>query len=145
MRQLFVALAALLIFTACDVIAPKEVKVTDAYSFETPARLPAAAIFLTIENNTDSDDRMIAFRTPLASRSELHTMEMNGDIMRMRRINAYDVAVGGTHVLEPGGDHIMIFGVEEDLVAGESFDGVAVMERAGEIPVTINVRERQAE
>jgi len=47
-------------------------------------------------------------------------MVMEGDVMRMRRVDAIDIPAGGAASLAPGGDHLMIFGVKaEDLADGE--------------------------
>jgi copper(I)-binding protein len=133
---------AITLIAACD-RTPQEVIVSDVYTFETPENFPVAAAFMTIENNTDLDDRMVGFQTNMGRMAELHTMVMEGDIMRMRGVEAYDVASGQTHMLEPGGDHVMIMNVQGNPVAGEEYEGMAIFEQAGEIPVTITVRSRK--
>lgn len=109
---------------------------------ETPKTFPAAAIFMTLENHMNTDDRMIDFKTDRAGRIELHTMAMDNDIMRMRQVPHYDVPAGGTHTLKHMADHVMVFDMPSDFVAGEKFEGMAIFENAGEVPVTIAVRSR---
>lgn len=139
----FIPLFLFVVLAACNPFAAKEMKITDAYSVETPKTFPAAAVFMTIENNTDIDDRMVGFKTDRAARVELHTMDMANDVMRMRRVDDYTIATGESHTLKPGGDHVMLFGMNQGLVEGEAYDGVAVFEKAGEIPVTVTVRPRE--
>ena len=123
----------------------QDIEIKDAYGFEIPESFPASAIFMVIENNTENDDRMIGFKTDVADKVELHTMSNENNIMRMRRVNDYVVAAGGVHELKPGGDHVMLFKMRQGLVAGEKYDGIAVFENAGEIPVTVSIRPRDTD
>ncbi len=43
---------------------------------------------------------------------EIHTTIQDGDIMRMRRLREVVVAPGATVRFEPGGNHLMLFGVK---------------------------------
>ncbi len=149
MQKLFYVLALVLVVAACDNSETSSVQgkrnavsVSDAYAFATPGSFPAAAVFMTLANKTKDNDTMIGFTTNRGTKAELHTMEMNGDIMQMRAVDGYEVEAGQQHVLQSGGDHIMVFGIKNPLKAGDSFEGRAVFEKAGEIPVTVMVRER---
>jgi len=134
-------LALTLFITACNPLS-NEMVIKHAHMIETPATFPAAAIFMEIKNNTDTNDRMIDFKTDRAGRVELHTMAMDNDIMRMRRVEGYDVASGDKHTLKHMADHIMVFDMTSDFIAGETFQGTAIFEKSGEIPVTITVKSR---
>lgn len=50
---------------------------------------------------------------------EIHTMEMNDGTMQMRPVDSLTIADGETLTLERGGNHLMFFGLVEDLAAGE--------------------------
>ncbi|QMW22540.1 copper chaperone PCu(A)C [Sandaracinobacteroides saxicola] len=60
------------------------------------------------------DDRLVKVTSPLAGRIELHTMSMEGGIMRMAQVDGYALPGGGLLTLAPGGNHLMLF----DLKAG---------------------------
>ena len=47
-------------------------------------------------------------------------------------------------VLKPGAEHILVFGIDDDLQVGEQFEGRVLFESAAEVPVTIEIRERPA-
>jgi copper(I)-binding protein len=132
----------LLLLTACGEKQPETIELTNVYSIETAGNFSVGAAFMTITNNTDVDDRMIGFRSDYGQTHELHTMVMQGDIMRMRGVESFPVASGESHTLEPGGDHVMIYGIGQNLSAGDSFEAVAIFEQAGEIPVTVAMRTR---
>lgn len=62
-------------------------------------------------------------------------------MMGMREIDALDVPAGETVSLEPGGYHLMLLELADDLVPGESFDLTMEFADAGEVTVTVEVRE----
>ena len=131
---------ATLALTGCS--KKSGIAIEDVYAYATP-QMGAVAVFMTVENNTDTDDRLTGFVPESARRAELHTMSMNGDIMQMRRVEGYDIAAGETLSLDEAGNHIMIFDRTSDWNAGDTFKAVATFEKAGEVPVTIMVRDRK--
>lgn len=62
---------------------------------------------------SDQGVRVIGAHSQEAETIELHTMAMDGDTMRMRRVDSFDVPAGETLELAPGGNHLMIFGLAE--------------------------------
>lgn len=75
-----------------------------------PAGRDIAAAYVTI--TTREADAVLRVQSEAATRVELHTMSMDGNVMRMRRIERLETGPDGA-VLQPGGDHIMIFGLSE--------------------------------
>lgn len=65
------------------------------------------------------DDQLVGASSPIATRVELHTMEDDGEVMRMRQVDAIDLPAGETVSLAPGGDHLMLFGVDTASLDGE--------------------------
>lgn len=95
--------------------------------------------FLTIRNS-GAADRLLSATTPVAGRTELHTMIRDGDIMRMRQVEAIAVPAGGAVTLAPGGLHIMLIGLTRPLAVGESVPVTLVFERAGTVTLELAVR-----
>ncbi|MBI3713208.1 MAG: copper chaperone PCu(A)C [Burkholderiales bacterium] len=50
---------------------------------------------------------------------EIHSMEMEGDMMKMREIKDLPLPAGKTIELKPGGMHIMLFGLKKAVKEGE--------------------------
>lgn len=100
-----------------------------------PSR-PGAA-WLTIRN-AGGQDRLVGAESPAADRVEIHTHVHEGGVMMMRRVEALNVPAGGEAALEPGGDHLMLFGLKDGLKTGGSFPLTLIFEKAG--PVTVEVR-----
>lgn len=63
-------------------------------------------------------------------------------MMGMREVMRIELPAGETIRLEPGGLHIMLIGLDDDLVPGEEFDITLVFEQAGEQTITVEVREQ---
>lgn len=149
MRKMILALSMVLAVAACDGKGDGEsssangITVSDAYSFAVAQGMPAAAVFMTIDNDTDTLDHMIGFKTDVSKTTMLHTMVINGDIVRMHRAQGYAIPAKGEHVLQPNADHVMLVGLKQPWVAGGSFKGIAVFENAGEVPVSVTIRPRE--
>lgn len=101
-----------------------------------PARNSAA--FMTI-HNSGAADRLIAAAGDVAARVELHTHMMEGDVMKMRQVEAIDVPAGGMATLQPGGFHVMLIGLHEPLKEGDRFPLTLTFEKAGEVTLEIAV------
>lgn len=130
---------------AADTAQIVQLAESDAIAVEAPfARASAGpvrngAAFLTLRNGSGEDDRLVAARAPVADRVELHTHLHENGVMRMRQVEAIEVPAGGTAMLKPGGDHVMLMGLKAPLQEGESFPLTLVFEKAGEITVDVTI------
>ena len=95
--------------------------------------------YLSLDNRGAQADRLTAVRTDAAQAVELHEMAMEGDVMRMRRLDAIEVPAGRTVVLKPGGLHLMLVGLKAPLKAGARVPLTLTFARAGEVEVVLNV------
>ncbi len=103
-------------------------------------RQPGAAYF-SIRNDGDTDQRLVA-AMPLdfAEAAELHTHLNDNGIMRMRRVEGGIVIPAGETVsFEPGGLHVMLFGLEEPLTEGSPVLLRLQFEELGEIDLLLAV------
>ena len=105
-----------------------------------PPGVPAGAAYVTLVNAGGTADRILGGSTPVAEHLEIHQMALSHGIMTMR------AAAGGlaipphaTVVLEPGGFHIMLTGLQGPLRAGERVPVTLVFQRAGRIVVPFTV------
>ncbi len=102
-----------------------------------PARNSAA--FMTIRNSGPAD-RLIAATGDVAGRVELHIHLMEGNVMKMRQVEAVEIPQGGTASLEPGGYHVMLIGLKAPLAEGGSFPLTLTFEKAGTITIEVPVQ-----
>ena len=142
----FTAGAAALVLSATALIAG-DIMIKDAYVRSSTPSSKSGAAFLMLMNHSDSDDRLIAARTDVAKRVELHTHQEDANgVMKMMEIEGgIALPAGGMHALKRGGDHIMLMGLTAPLVQGEEITMTLTFEHAGEVEVSIPVdRERKA-
>jgi copper(I)-binding protein len=98
------------------------------------------AVFMTIVNTVGGSDRLLSASTPIAATAELHTHLMDSDgVMKMRQVEAVELAPGATTKLAPGGYHVMLMGLTERLLEDTTFPLTLRFERAGELTVDVVV------
>jgi len=114
-NSLVAALAACaLLFGAA---AQAQVRVDDAWVRATVAQQKTTGAFMAI--TAQSSGRLLEASTPVAASVELHEMKMDGDLMRMRRIDALALPAGVRVDLKPGTYHMMLLGLKAALKAGD--------------------------
>ena len=133
----------LLVVAACFVVASPalaqtgKLEVSDAWARATPAKAENGVAYLTIM--TPTPDRLVSVSSPVAKKAELHTMEMAGMVMKMRPLAGLDIPAGQSVTLKPGGEHIMLMGLNGPLREGQSFPLTLTFEKAGAREVTVPV------
>ncbi|MGE0152123.1 MAG: copper chaperone PCu(A)C [Reyranellaceae bacterium] len=95
--------------------------------------------FLSVDNTGAAPDRLLRASTARAGKVELHTHIKDGDVMRMRAVEAIDLPPGQKVTLQPGGYHIMLFDLKQPLKEGERVPLTLEFEKAGRITVEIAV------
>lgn len=92
---------------------------------------PGAA-YVTIRNTGDEPDRLMGIETPVAARPEVHGMEKEGGVMKMRPAGPLEIPPGGEVRLEPGGRHVMLMQLQQPLEEGDQVPLTLVFEKAGD-------------
>lgn len=132
-------LAAMLALAATPLVAG-DITIEDAYARASRPGAPTGAMFMTIVNAGQEDDRLIGVATPAAHMAELHTHTEENGVMKMRPVEeGFEIPAGGMHMLQRGGDHVMLMGVMSELVNGDTVPLVLTFEKAGEIAIEVMV------
>lgn len=121
---------------------PAQLEVNDAWAGATPGKAENGVAYVTITSPTA--DRLVSASTPVAKQAELHTMSMQGMVMKMRQISGVDIPAGQPVTLKPGGEHIMLMGLKQPLREGQSFPLTLDFEKAGPRTVTVTVEKAGA-
>jgi hypothetical protein len=116
-----------------------DITVEGPWARASAGRAMAGAAFMTLNNAGATNDRLIGVSAGVSDKAELHTHIREGDIMRMRPVEAIDVRAGGVATLQPGGNHVMFMGLHEPLKEGETFPLTLTFEKAGEVTVEVMV------
>lgn len=111
------------------------------------------AIYFVINNPTDAVDTLLSASTDAARGVELHismkvepedmdSEGIEGDVMRMVPQESIEIPANSSVSLQPGGLHVMLIDLQQDLNEGESLELTLLFERAGEITLTVPVEMR---
>ncbi|CAD7046017.1 hypothetical protein REJC140_04036 [Pseudorhizobium endolithicum] len=125
--------------------APASVKVgdielQDAYTRAMLPGQPVGGGFVTIRN-TGGADRLVSATSAAAETVELHEMAMEGEVMKMRKLNnGIDVPAGETVELKPGGLHMMFMQVKTPFKEGDTVAVTLTFEKAGSVDIKLPVR-----
>lgn len=134
-------LAASLSAASLTAAAKPVVTVTDAWARETAPGQVNGGGFAVISNKGSKDDRLVSGTSPVAAEVQLHTMSMDGGVMRMRQlVDGIPVPAGQTVTLKPGSLHVMFIGLKHPLKRGETVPVTLRFAKAGEIKVNFAVQ-----
>lgn len=139
------------------------VEVADAWARPSPMVAGAGAAYMTITNDGSEADALLGAASDVATTVEVHetvTMEApaatdgmggmetpaptdgtGGEMMGMRPVERVEIPAGGTVKLEPGGYHVMLIGLTQELEVGSTIEITLTFEKAGEVTVEAEVRE----
>ena len=114
--------------------------IAEPWARASPGAVKNGAAFLTIENHGTEADRLLSAATPAAATAELHTHMMDSDgVMKMRQVEAIELAPGSAVALAPGGYHVMLMGLATPLEEATTFPLTLRFEHAGEVTVEVTV------
>ncbi|MBI1907270.1 MAG: copper chaperone PCu(A)C [Rhodocyclales bacterium] len=111
MAALLGALALALPTAAAETLA-----VRDARILATVPGQRVAAAYLTMESPVAA--RVVAAASDAAASVSFHRMTMDGEVMRMRRVDELELTAGRALRLVPGGVHLMFTGLSQPLHPG---------------------------
>ena len=72
--------------------------------------------------------RLIAASSPISPDVQIHWMQMDGDVMRMREVSAIELPKNRTVSLKPNGYHLMLMKLKKPIQAGETVPLTLVIE-----------------
>jgi len=109
--------AAVLALSANSLWAQTTVKVEEPWVRGTVAQQKATGAFMRL--TPEKNARLVAASSPVAGVVEIHEMAMEKDVMKMRQIPGLDLAAGRTMDLKPGGYHVMLMELKQQMKGGD--------------------------
>ncbi|MCU0949917.1 MAG: copper chaperone PCu(A)C [Burkholderiaceae bacterium] len=144
MRSLLsAAIAATLTVLTASALA--QVEVADPWVRATVPSQMATGAFMTI--TARSNARLVGASSPVAGVVEVHEMALENNVMRMRAITALDLPAGRGVALKPGGYHVMLMDLKQQLKIGDMVPITLEIEQGGQrqkLEVAASVRGLQA-
>ncbi|PHK96203.1 hypothetical protein CR162_04660 [Pseudoroseomonas rhizosphaerae] len=115
-----------------------DVEIGHPWSRAAPANGTGAG-FMSLRNTGTLPDRLVGARAGIARVVEIHTHIQEGGVMRMRPVEAIEIAPGAEVKLAPGGYHLMLIGLREPLRKDDRVPVTLTFERAGSVTVELAV------
>lgn len=142
--------AILLLSITLPACTPGNLRVEDAWA--RPGSTGGnTAVYFTIDNSTREDDVLLGVASSAAHASEMHKTMMveseesqseAGMVMQMQPQTSVEIRADGYVEFKPGGLHVMLTDLVDDLEVGETLTVILTFENAGEISVEVTVEER---
>ena len=142
-----VVVAAALAFTgsiAAHDYVLQRLRIDHPFARATPPGARSGGVYMSIENRGTTADRLIRVASPAATSVELHSMAMDGNVMRMRAVAGIDIAAGAKVALGTSGYHVMLVGLAQPLTTGDRFPLTLTFEKAGSVDVSVFVEPMTA-
>lgn len=133
-------LAAVILLTAtlpatAHVEESEHLTISHPWSRATAPNQKVGAVFMEISTKDGKADRLIGGSTPDAEKVEIHNHVMDGDVMRMRRIDGVEIPADGSVMLAPGGYHVMLIGLKAPLFEESVISLTLIFENAGTVEI----------
>lgn len=141
-RRLFIAAAVSLLAlpAAAQDYKLGSLEITTPWTRATAPTARTGGGFMTITNKGTTADRLVSARSTVSDKVEIHEMQMDGSVMRMRELaKGLDIPPGATVMLKPGSYHIMFMELKAPLARDAKVPVTLVFEKAGSVDVQLNV------
>ena len=119
-----------------------QLSVREAWVAEALPGQSMTAAYMIIANEGDVDEELLSVDSEIAENVELHSMEQQGEMMRMRRVDSIVIGAGDEVALEPGGLHIMLIGLTQEIKAGDTVEFKLTFESEENLTVSAPVKKR---
>ncbi|WP_074381158.1 copper chaperone PCu(A)C [Bartonella doshiae] len=140
-----VAWAFLFAFMSLPAVAQQykvgDIEIINPWTRETPRGIKIGSGYLYIINHSNTPDRLVSVLANGVHTTEIHSMEVVNDIMKMEKMhNGIEIPGNGEITLKPGGNHIMFVGLSQPLKLGDKIGAKLVFEKAGTIDIEFSVK-----
>jgi copper(I)-binding protein len=116
------------------------IHISQPWARATPKGATAGAGYMTITNKGATPDKIMCISDDASTQCQIHTMTMEGGVMKMRPVEGgLEIKPGESVTLKPGGDHVMFRDLKQPLVQGQSVKATLKFERAGTVDVDYSV------
>jgi copper(I)-binding protein len=109
------------------------------WSRATPGDAPNGVVYVTIKTTGAEPDRLTGVESPAADQTQIHDMQVEGDVSQMWLIGEMDIPAGQTVTLAPDHAHIMLVGLKKPLELAQTFPLTLTFEKAGSVTVEVTV------
>ena len=139
MRAIIVALLLGGLLMSATSVKAEGLELTQAWVRALLPTRTVTAAFLTIENHSSREEKLVGVRSERVNAIEIHGHSHKDGMMRMRQVSSLTIAAGETQALKPGGFHLMLFNVDPTLAVGDSLVLILEFESGLQLNIDANV------
>ncbi len=112
------------------------IHITQPWARATPKGAASGAGYMTVTNTGTAPDRLTCVASDAAAQCQIHTMTMEGGVMKMRPVEGgLEIKPGETVTLRPSGLHVMFVDLKHTLEPGNKVEATLTFEKAGTVKV----------
>ena len=124
MRKLMTA--AILVLSLCTVAHAQESEppllISGVWARPALVQTGVSAVYMAIENTTDTAYTLSTVAaSQTAEEVQIHESSMVDNVMQMNPVDGLAIGPGETALLQPGGFHMMMLGLHDELAVGDAF------------------------
>ncbi|MBI5899245.1 MAG: copper chaperone PCu(A)C [Rhodocyclales bacterium] len=134
----FAIACAILVAASLPLSAYAQVTVKDPWVRATVSQQKATGAFMQLTSAQDT--RLVEVKSPVAGVVEVHEMSMEKDVMKMRAIPGLDLPAGKTVELKPGGYHVMLMDLKQQMKDGDTVPLTLVVESKDKKRSTVEIK-----
>ena len=131
--------AALLLLPGIAWADPPGIEVQHVWSRAMPAGA-TGVVYLTV-TDSGAPNVLTGVSSPVAAKADLHESFDDHGVMKMRPVSQLPVSQGKPVTLKPGGYHIMLMDLKQELKVGDVIEVTLRFEKSGPITVSVPVRD----
>jgi copper(I)-binding protein len=112
------------------------IHIAQPWSRATPKGAKAGAGYMTITNKGTTPDKVSCVSDDASAQCEIHSMTMEGGVMKMRPVEGgLEIKPGETVTLAPSGFHVMFRDLKHPLDEGKTVKATLKFDKAGSVDV----------
>jgi len=137
-RILVSVLILVFLLSGCSTTATEVVEIRDAWA-RPAVQGGNGAIYLVIRSS--EPDELVGASSDIADAVEIHESTMSEDVMEMHQLEFVPLEPGEDVTFKPGGLHIMLIGLRQDLKNGDRIEITLHFSRYQDIRVSVPVQD----
>ncbi len=106
-----------------------------------PPVVPMRAGYMSIENNSEQEQEIIAFQSDAFERVEMHETLMQDGMMTMQQQQSFVLPARSRVELEPGGKHLMLITPKQAMQLGDDINLVVTFSDNSTQAIQLEVRK----
>jgi periplasmic copper chaperone A len=129
----------ILLLSFVNLLAP-QIKIENAW-MRTANKGMNAALYFDIKNLTSKDYELVDVSSDIAKVVQIHETFKQGENLGMRKVESITIKSKTTFHLAPGGFHVMVIRLKENLKPGDKKEFTLTFKNHGEIKIIAVVKD----